>query len=324
VLDFKREFSRCHKPPFSPREPTSFRWTETPENAIDSRRFLDETGIGLGNRTLFRYVEDGPPADIPAQSRSDTVRAVVRALRILDCLAEVRAELGVSDVARRTQLGLATCHRLLSTLCAAGYAAQSPQSGRYLLGYRTFAVASDVPVLADNLLLAHGAGVLSELTAAFGETSNLAVRDGVHARFVAQAPSKAVVRMVTVIGDRIPLHASAVGKAIIAHAEPEVLDQVLVAGLNRQTPRSIVDPRALMSTLEAVRLAGVAIDNEEFEEGLTCVAAPVFDHNGSVRAGISVSGPTSRMSRLVPKLQEAVPMYARRLSGHLGFRGDGS
>ncbi|MHB8502506.1 MAG: IclR family transcriptional regulator [Candidatus Acidiferrales bacterium] len=169
-------------------------------------------------------------------------------------------------------------------------------------------------------MLAHAAGVLKELTETFGETANLAVRDGVHARFVAQAPGKAAVRMVTVIGGRIPLHASAVGKVIIAHSGPQVLEEVLEAGLEPATSRSIADPSDLTSVIEKVRSEGVAIDNEEFEEGLTCVAAPVFDHTGSVRAAISVSGPTSRMSRLLPKLREGVPLRAQKLSQSLGFR----
>ena len=267
----------------------------------------------------FHGAENPVASGIRRRPRSESVRAVVRALRILECLADERSELGISDLAKRTQLGLATCHRLLGTLRTSGYVAKSSQSGRYLLGYRSLAITGDMRVLADNLLLANAGSVLKELTDAFGETSNLAVRDGVHARFLAQAPGKAALRMVTVVGDRIPLHTSAVGKVIIAHSVPQVLEEVLAVGLDKVTQRSITNAHDLMSALENVRREGVAIDNEEFEEGLTCVAAPVFDYTGSVRAAISVSGPTSRMTRIMPRLRAAVPLRARKLSEYLGF-----
>jgi IclR family acetate operon transcriptional repressor len=254
------------------------------------------------------------------QAEAVGVRAVSRAVQVLEALADEPAGLGVAELARRTRLGLATCHRLLNTLILRDYVVQHPDTARYLLGYRIFELAERAHGPVDTLLLAQALPILRDLTRASGETSNLAVPDGTVARFAAQIASPASMRMVTVIGSRIPLHCTAGGKVLLAHADPTVFEQIVAAGLPRHTQRTIVDPQQLALGLEMIRRDGIAIDNEEFEDGLTCAAAPVFDYRGRVIAAVSVSGPTARVSRDLPRLQPLLLAKADRLSSRLGFK----
>jgi IclR family acetate operon transcriptional repressor len=239
---------------------------------------------------------------------------------VLEALADEPAGLGIAELGRRTRLGLATCHRLLSTLILRDYVVQHPDTGRYLLGYRIFELAERAHGPVDTLLLAQALPILRELTRASGETSNLAVPDGTVARFAAQIASPASMRMVTVIGSRIPLHCTASGKLLLAHADQTVFEQITAAGLTQHTQRTIVEPEQLVQVLEMIRRDGIAIDNEEFEEGLTCAAAPVFDYSRRVIAAVSVSGPTARVSRDLPTLQPLLLAKAARLSSRLGFK----
>lgn len=270
----------------------------------------------MGAETGFRTAETSPDG---STGHPEGVRSVARALTLLETLAAAE-ELGIVELSARTGLGLATCHRLLKTLIRTGYASQSPESGRYLLGYKVFQLASRPRELTDHLLLVHGRPILRNLMHTSGETANLAVPEDLYARFVAQVPSRAAVRMVTVIGNRVPMYGTALGKVILAHSDPDFFKQVVSAGMPALTSQTIVDAERLALILGQIRHEGVAVDQEEFEDGLTCVAAPVFDHRGSIVAAISISGPSGRMSRALPQLRELVAAKGENLSGKLGHR----
>jgi IclR family acetate operon transcriptional repressor len=161
---------------------------------------------------------------------------------------------------------------------------------------------------------------LRELMDRAGETANLAVMEAGEAVFVEQVQCRELMRMSAKLGSRAPLHASGVGKAMLASlADREVVSALARRDLVQFTPRTLVTVTALLDELAATRARGFAIDDEEHAAGLRCVAAAVVDEHGQPWAAVSLAGPTARMTReRVPELGDLVRATARDLTHALG------
>ncbi len=251
------------------------------------------------------------------QQPAGGLQSVGRALDVLEALA-ARGPLGVGEVATETDLPAPTAHRLLRTLVARGYARQELGGRRYTLGARVLRLAA----VSDTLLAGLAQPVLDQLAAATGETANLALLEGAYVVYVAQAQSHARMRMFTELGNRVPPHSTAVGKVLLA-ARPDAEAEALLARLplTAKTPSTITDRGALRAELEAVRERGYAVDDEEEEIGVRCVAVPVpgLDEDP---AAVSVSGPSSRLrredcARLAHVLAEHAATIGAALAGGL-------
>jgi IclR family acetate operon transcriptional repressor len=168
-------------------------------------------------------------------------------------------------------------------------------------------------------LLSGAEPYLSQLVELTGESANLAVLDGQAAVYVAHVAAPRTVRMFTRVGNRAPLHASGTGKVLLANLAEERREALIgELALMRHTPMTITDRDPLRRELEAVRRLGYALDNGEFEEGVSCVAVPVRDATDQVVAAVSVSGPASRLTRdraelFVPQIQGVVAELSRTL-----------
>lgn len=223
------------------------------------------------------------------------VQSLERALDLLEALASTD-ELGVSELAARTGLVPSTAHRLLGTLVARGYAAQSPASGRYLLGYKLLELTSGLQDRLERLRNAarpHLEAVMEQT----GETTNLVVLEGRNAVYIESVTGTRSVRLFTEIGQAIPAHTSGSGKALLAWRATADVEALLGEGpLPASTPRTLTTTEALLEDLARIRRRGYATDDEEHELGVACVATPVLDASGLPLAAISVSGPTPRMA----------------------------
>jgi DNA-binding IclR family transcriptional regulator len=222
------------------------------------------------------------------------VQSLDRALDLLEALAAAD-ELGVSEIAQRTGLVPSTAHRLLGTLVARGYAAQSPRSGRYLLGYKLLELTSGLQDRLQRLRTA-ARPHLEAIQAETGETTNLVVLEGRNVVYVDSVSGTRSVRLFTEIGRAIPAHTSGAGKALLAWREPADVEALLGAGpYEGSTPRTLTTFEALQDDFVRIRRRGYSTDSEEHELGVACVATPVFDHAGLPLAAISISGPTPRI-----------------------------
>jgi IclR family KDG regulon transcriptional repressor len=247
-----------------------------------------------------------------------TAPAVEGALSILETLSTGH-EMGVSDLAKKLGLGKSSVYRLLATLVRRGYVQKSPQTDRYQLTYRLFAVGSPA---ADRFGLREVATlVMQRLAAETGETVNLGVLDGARVVNLHKVESRHPLRLYLQLEGGAPAHATALGKVLLAALEPEEVARRLQGRrLDRLTSRTIGDRRSLWRALAKVGEQGFAIDDEECSLGLRCVAAPILDHRRAVVAAVSISGPSQRLPvPVLSRLAENVQVAAREISERLGF-----
>jgi len=253
-----------------------------------------------------------------APSNRYVAPAVDAALSILETLGSVH-EMSLTDLARKLGLGKSSVYRLLVTLAQRGYVEKNPQSERYRLTYRLFAVGSPA---ADRFGLREAAHpVMERLAAQTGETVNLGVLDGTRVLNIHKVESHHLLRMHMAVGSGVPAHATALGKVLLAALEPHELAQRLRGRrLERLTRQTIRDRPTLRVALARIRDQGFAIDDEECSLGLRCVAAPIVDRQGAVVAALSISGLSQRFPQTaLSRLAEVVRAAAREISHRLGY-----
>jgi len=247
-------------------------------------------------------------------------QSLVRGLNILEGLAAAPGGLGLSDIAQIVGLAPSTTHRLLQALHKQGYIIQDAELGLWKIGVKTFQVGNTFLEARD--FVASARPYLRQLTRDSGETANLAIRDEGMAVFLAQSESPQMMRMITRLGSRAPLHASGVGKALLAWLPEREIERILQSrGLNRVTENTLDTPARLRESLATIRRQGYACDREEHAIGLNCVAASLHDQDGLPLAAISVSGPVARIPEMrLVELGGLISRAAREISEQLGGR----
>lgn len=241
--------------------------------------------------------ERGPTSQNAQEPRRDRdgVQAVERSLSLLEKVVGAAGEIGVRELGQASGLPVGTTHRLLKALVNQGFVSRNPSTRRYGVGPTALALAAKIGSSRSLTQLAQP--YLQKLVELTGESANLAALDGEGIIYLAHVEAARTVRMFTKVGNRVPVHATGTGKAILASMTPEKR-RLLLAGhrLKRYTPNTITDRRKLEAELELIRERGYAIDAGELEEGVHCIAVPVRDHGAEVTASISVSGPSSRLT----------------------------
>ena len=260
----------------------------------------------------------------PAKPRGESkVNSVDRALVILEYLGTQSKEVGVRELGQAIGLSKSSVHRILQTLRARGFVKWNPDNARYSLGMRAFEVGCGI--LRSMEAHAVAKPYLEQLVNALGETAFLGVIDEAELVYIDKIDGRRSVRMIADIGARRPLHCTAIGKALLAHIDRAELDRIMAARpLARQTKNTITDPDALRAELEKIRRQGYAEDNEEMEEGLYCVGAPLFNYSGRPVAAISVAIPKiGQQSINKERIVKHVMQAAQEISTKLGFSGRG-
>ena len=231
------------------------------------------------------------------------VQSLDRAFAILETIADAGGVISLSQLAADTGLPLPTIHRLVRTLVDLGYVRQEP-SRQYSLGPRLIRLGETTSRRLATWARPHLAHVVTQL----GESVNLAMLDGDQVVYVGQVmPSQNSMRMFTEVGRRVDPHTTAVGKAILAKSDDAEVRALLArTGMGIRTSHTITTPDEFVLELERTRSRGYALDNEEQELGVRCVAVAV---PGEDRLAISMSGPLPRMGDDV--VEKAVaPLHA--------------
>jgi DNA-binding IclR family transcriptional regulator len=218
------------------------------------------------------------------------VQSIERAFAVLGALAD--GPIGVTEVAERVDLPKSTAARLLASLAREGVVEQVPGDTRYRLGPRLVTLAARIRPARTIAGIARPS--LEELARETGEAAGLSVRDGEVAHYVDQVGSPNPVSVRDWTGSRIPLHAVSSGQVLLAHAAPTFVQRYLGRPMEAFTPRTLVTADALLERMRAIRRDGYTWALEEFDEGISSVAAPVADASGEVVAALHVHGPSYR------------------------------
>lgn len=227
--------------------------------------------------------------------RGTLVKSLDRAIDVVEALARHPGGVSVTDLAQALRMPKSSAFRVLNTLRQRGYVRQDAGSERYFLGLGFLPIAEALERSLDirSLALPH----LEALRDATRETVHLAVPDGTSMVSIVRLESPQPIRTVSRVGQRSPLHSTALGKAYLS-ALPDQEREAVVRGLQLEarTDRTVTDAAALLRELQAARDRGFAIDNAENSDGVCCVGARVADRAGRPVAAISITAPTSRFS----------------------------
>ena len=271
-----------------------------------------------GTNTLVKKRRGRTPSASAASGGQSL--SLSRGLLLLERLADAESGVALTDLAQRVGLSASTTHRLLNTLEKTGFVYQAGPLGLWQVGLKAFVIGS--AFLQSRDLLPQSHPYLRRLMEQSGESANLAVLDGYEAVFVDQVQCREMMRMQAKLGGRAPLHASGVGKALLAAIDDEAINTALHKhGLPRITINTIDTPEKLWTALAEIRRRGYAYDNEEHALGLRCLAAPIYDEHGEPLAAISIAGPKSRVNddRIV-ELGLMVAGTAREITKAMGGR----
>lgn len=252
--------------------------------------------------------------------RKTLINAVDRALRILDLFSEQQTELKLTEISQQMKLHKSTVHGLLRTLAHHGYITQNEENGKYKLGLKFIEKGEFVLSSLDLRRIVHGQ--LRKLAAKFGETAHLVILEGGEAIYIDKVEGDSAIGMYSHVGKRAPIYCTAVGKVLVSEQTEQELQQI--ARQQNYVPRTqntIRNAEDLVAEIQHVRQQGYAVDDEELEIGLRCIAVPIRDNRGMIIAAISISGPVTRLSnKKLPEITENLKDAAYRISRQLGYK----
>jgi IclR family acetate operon transcriptional repressor len=233
-------------------------------------------------------------AEATEKRRQPPATAVEKALDVLEALSETGPEVELAGIAAATSLSKPTAHRMLQILIRRGYA-QQIADGVYGPGSRMLYLAGRVASHLDYAAVARPA--LKVLQERSPDTVHFAMLFGNYAVYVEKLDGRRAYTMASVIGAPLPLHSTAIGKAILANLPPARVAELLGdEPLARRTGHTIVDRELLAAHLRMIAARGFAVDDEENEQGIRCVGAAVFDRVNRVRGAVSLSAPSFDLS----------------------------
>jgi len=259
----------------------------------------------------------GRPRDWHDKTAQNTIKSLDRAMEVFEYLSAAQGK-PLSALASETGQSPATVYRILVTLEGRGLVEFDAQEQVWHIGPRAFVIGSRF--LRRTSLVERARPVLRKLMEATGETANLGIEKGGMVLFLSQVETHESIRAFFPPGTLSPMHASGIGKALLAQMDAERFDSWFTAHPPiRFTQHTLLDRAELVAALSEIRRRGYSIDGEEKNLGMRCIAAPVFDVNREPVAGISVSGPTSRVETgAIERLSRAVIDAAHELTHAIG------
>ncbi len=260
----------------------------------------------------------GRPRLPPADGSNTTVQALDRGLTLLRNLTR-ESNVSLTELALRVGMPPSTAHRMLTTLQKHGFAEFNDSTQEWAIGLEAFRVGS--AYLNRTNLVEAARVTMRNLTEETGETANLAIADNGDVVFLSQVETHEPIRAFFHPGTRGHMHASGIGKALLANIPRYQVEKILQAkGCPEFTHKTLSSPSALFADLDQTKKRGWSFDDEERYLGMRCVAAPIFNSFGEAIAGISVSGPTVRfpdisIAEIGPRVRRAADEITRIMGG---------
>ncbi|MDD2206370.1 MAG: IclR family transcriptional regulator [Aminobacterium sp.] len=255
-----------------------------------------------------------------SKKSSGYVQSIERAMSIIEILDE-RGELGISEMSNLLSLERSTVHRIVSTLKGLGYVNQNQANHKYSNSFKLFEIGNNV--VKSLGLRKQAMPFMRELSEKTNEAVNLAVMDGKYVIYIDKIESQSTIKVDLSIGKRMPSYCTGLGKIMLAYMpEHQVRALLQDEPFIRFTENTVTNFDELLEHLVTIRQQGYCIDNEEYVEGLFCVAAPVWGHSGEVFAALSVAVPKflyADTERLIA-IRDLVIDVAKRFSTTLGYK----
>jgi len=247
------------------------------------------------------------------------IKVLDKTFNILDVLLEHGSSIHITEISKKLGLYPSTIHRILDTLKCRGYVEQDPKTQKYRLGLKLLELG--MAKLHQIDLVKEAIPYLRELVQKCNETVHLGVVERGEVLYLAKEESSQTIRMISYIGKRAPLHCTALGKILLAYMSEEERKKILEEkGLPRLTENTITNNQELEKELEQVRKQGFALDREENEKNVQCIAAPIRNYQGKVIAALSISSPSFRINEdIQKKLKEELLKTSESLSKRLGY-----
>ncbi|MDR1542226.1 MAG: IclR family transcriptional regulator [Clostridiales bacterium] len=246
-----------------------------------------------------------------------SIASVHKAVKILEVIAASRDGLGVTEISQQLDYGVSASYHLLNTLKQCGMVAQDKRTKKYYIGYTLFRLAGQAK--DQNLLGSMAMQHLNRLKEEVHETCNLSMMNGIYAICVAQSESQHMLRMFSRPGASSQFYFTASGKLLISLQPRESWNAVIEKlSFEKYTENTILTADALVCELEITRKRGYGIDNEEREEGVFCIAAPIFDCYGEAVAAMSISGPVHRVKERADEIAHKIILATAEFSRCIG------
>ena len=226
---------------------------------------------------------------------SESIRAVERALDVLMCFTSQTPELSMTQISELVGINKSTVHRLLATLEGKRFVERDPTTGAYRLGIRLIQMA--FLTMEHNDLRRLATPFLHDLCDQYHENVNLSVLDDTDVVYVDVIESAQRIKLAASPGQRLPAFCTASGKAILAFVPEENVKSILERGMSRYTQNTILSQKAFFENIQEARERGFALSEQEFEEGINAIAAPIYNSNGKPIASVSIAGPAYRLTR---------------------------
>lgn len=219
--------------------------------------------------------------------------SVKNALRILRSFSVDEPEKKISELSASLGINKSTVSRTMSTLASEGFVFKDPDTQKYRLGLSILSLGGILNSSTDVYL--ESQSVLNRLVENLGETAHISVLDGTDIVYLNKVECNHPVRFLTHVGRRNPAYCTSSGKVLLAHADKSILDEILSKELKAYTSNTITKPAELLAHLQEIKENGYAFSYEEFNEGVSSIAAPVYNYDGKVVAAITVVGPIQRI-----------------------------
>ena len=261
-----------------------------------------------------------PRREVNRNPRRNTARlsSVTTAIHLLKAFTQDDEDLGISELAKRLGVAKSTVHRLAGALLDEGLLAQNPQTGRYGLGIGLFSLGSRVRSRLD--VTTESKHVLTSLRDRTQENVRLVVLDRQNAVYLHDFEGTQTVHLRSATGQLKPAFCTAEGMVLISGLRPPAMTAFLAYPRTPRTPRTVVDEDAFVQRIRRVKRMGYAFEDEEADEGLRCIAAPVYNAEGRVVAAVGMAGPSARIRKSqVPKLAPLVTEAADDISQRMGY-----
>lgn len=249
------------------------------------------------------------------------VRAVERALQIMDCFSNDHPERGISEISQLVGLHKATTHRIVTTLVNYGYLERSSDDQKYKLGMHLANLGNKV--IKHIELRNEALPFMNALVEKLDEACDLSIFDRGGAFYVEVIKSTHALTISAAVGQRLPPYCTASGKVFLAYLSPEELDSNLKLPIKSYTEKTVTSPDELRRQLAQFRQQGYSYDDEEYEVGIRAVAVPIFNHQEKVVAALGMPSPTSRLTPdRIPEIAQSLKEAGEAISHKLGWRID--